>query len=69
MAVFLREVVVARGAEGLETLSTRVLPSLDCPQQAAAGLMERLRAENVKEFRVTFLDFIKAWRAQIYAAN
>ena len=68
MATFLREVVAARGQEGIDVLSTRTLPALNCPAEAAAGLMARLRAENMKDFRKTFLEFVKAWRAQIYPA-
>jgi hypothetical protein len=69
VATFLREVVAARGQEGIDVLSTRTLPALNCPHEAAGGLMARLTVESMKDFRKTFLEFVKAWRAQVYPAS
>ncbi len=69
LASFLRELVFARGQEALTILTTQTLPALNCPPEAALGLMERLRNESGKEFRRTFLEFIKEWRTQVYASS
>lgn len=63
IAVVLRNMVQARGQEGIEYLLQDMLPKLGCPPDMAQQLVERLRTQTSKDFRKTFADFIKAMRS------
>ncbi|KAJ9097300.1 hypothetical protein QFC21_004969 [Naganishia friedmannii] len=58
----LRDILIARGQEGIDFLLT-FLTSKQCPLPAAQELVRRMRSEILREFRKTFSDFIKDWKA------
>lgn len=63
MAAVLRNMVTARGQEGIDYLLGDMLPKIGCPPDMAQGLVERLRTQPAKDFRKTFAEFIKAMRS------
>lgn len=63
MANVLRNMVTARGQEGVDYLLGDALPKIGCPPDMAQGLVERLRTQPTKDFRKTYAEFIKAMRA------
>jgi exportin-T len=58
----LRDILMARGQEGIDFLLT-FLTSKQCPLPAAQELVRRMRSEILRDFRKTFSDFIKDWKA------
>ncbi|KAJ9110463.1 hypothetical protein QFC19_001589 [Naganishia cerealis] len=58
----LRDILIARGQEGIDFLLT-FLASKQCPLPAAQELVRRMRSEILRDFRKTFSDFIKDWKA------
>ncbi|RXK35182.1 hypothetical protein M231_07553 [Tremella mesenterica] len=63
IAMLLRNVLQARGQEGVQFLLNDLLPGINCPPQIANQLVEKLRTEQSKDFRKTFADFIKAMKS------
>jgi exportin-T len=63
MAAVLRNVVTARGQEGIDFLLGDMLPKIGCPPDMAQQLIERLRTQPARDFRKTYADFIKAMRS------
>jgi hypothetical protein len=60
----LREIMIARGQEGIDFLLT-FLTSKQCPLPAAQELVRRMRSEILRDFRRTFSDFIKDWKVAL----
>jgi exportin-T len=71
VAMLIRNMVSARGKEGIEYLSTQALPSL-APHAAAAAtltpandtLIQALRTQQSRDFRKSFVDYIKFLKQQ-----
>ncbi|GHJ86694.1 hypothetical protein NliqN6_3096 [Naganishia liquefaciens] len=60
----LREIMMARGQEGIDAILT-FLTSKQCPLPAAQELVRRMRSEILRDFRRTFSDFIRDWKAAL----
>jgi len=58
--MLLRNTVTARGQEAVDFLLTDLLPKMQCPPQVAEQLISSLRTQPSRDFRKTFVDFIKA---------
>ena len=63
LANLLRNSVVARGQESLDFLLGDLLPRIQCPPTVAEQLVLSLRSQQAKDFRKTFVEFIKALRS------
>lgn len=61
IAMLIRNMVSARGQEGIDFLSNELLPKLTTPE-IAAQLVQSLRTQQSRDFRKTFVDFIKTVR-------
>lgn len=62
IAMVIRNMVQARGKEGLEYLVSDMLPKLGCSPEMAQQFVQSLRTQQSRDFRKTFLEFVKAIR-------
>ncbi len=60
----LRNAVTARGQEAVDFLVGDLLPKLQCPPNVAEQLVTSLRTQQSRDFRKTFVDFIKMLRGE-----
>lgn len=63
ISVVLRNLLHARGQEGIDYLLGDLLPKLQCPPEIAQQLVQQLRTQQSKDFRKTFTEFIKYMRS------
>lgn len=63
ISIVLRNLLHARGQEGIDYLLTDLLPKLQCPPEMAQQLVQHLQSQQSKDFRKTFTEFIKAMRS------
>jgi exportin-T len=61
IAMLVRNMVSARGSEGISYLTSEFLPKL-ASSEMSAQLVQSLRTQQSRDFRRTFVDFIKAVR-------
>ncbi len=61
--MLLRNTLQARGQEAIDFLLNDLLPKLQCPPDFATQLVESLRTQQAKDFRKTFVDFVKALKS------
>lgn len=57
--MLLRNTVQARGQETLDFMLDNLLPKIQCPPEVAQQLMNSLRTQPSRDFRKTFVEFIK----------
>ncbi|KAL1411126.1 pre-tRNA nuclear export protein [Vanrija albida] len=63
IAIVIRNMLQARGQEGVDFLLNDMLPKLQCPPEMAQQFVNSLRTQQSKDFRKTFADFIKVMRS------
>ena len=61
ISMLVRNTVTARGQEGIDYLTNEFLPKVASPQ-VAAQLVQSLRTQQSRDFRKTFVEFIKTIR-------
>nr|ODN95651.1 exportin-T [Cryptococcus depauperatus CBS 7855] len=61
-AVLVRNTVQARGQETIDFLLNDLLPKLQCPPEIANQFINSLTSQQAKDFKKTFMEFIKAMR-------
>lgn len=62
IAIVLRNMITARGQEGLDYLGSDILPKVNATPDMASQLVQSLRTQQSKDFRKTFVEFIRAVR-------
>ncbi|TXT13691.1 hypothetical protein VHUM_01058 [Vanrija humicola] len=63
IAIVIRNMLQARGQEGVDFLLGDMLPKLQCPPEMAQQFVNSLRTQQSKDFRKTFAEFIKVMRS------
>ena len=64
LATILRNTVMARGQEAVDFLLNDLLPKLQCPPDVAQQLVTSITTQQSRDFRKTFVDFIKALKGE-----
>lgn len=62
--MLLRNSVAARGQEALSFLTNDMLPKINCPPQVAEQLVNSIKTQQSRDFRKTFVDFIRALKGK-----
>ncbi|WWC73701.1 exportin-T [Kwoniella pini CBS 10737] len=62
MAGLVRSTAQARGQEAIDYMNTDLLPRLGCPPNIANEFINKLKTQQARDFRKTFIEFVKAMR-------